>query len=239
MDNQVMDNASEMNQTANEPVIQEKLIPQSQVNEIVGHAKREAAARAVDAYRQQNQASSPAYDSAPKQSYEQPSNRFMSEEDIKRLTGDEIKRHLRQLEQDAQERANVEAARRVIDQFGAKVLAGKDKFQDFESVTDNVGMQNYPHVVQLLAEQVDNTADVFYHLAQNRDKLFRLEGLSVHNYSDAIYEMKRLSQSIKDNDERASIKHPNAPLSQQRPSNNGTDSAGTLSMSDLKRKYRA
>lgn len=233
-----MDNASEMNQTQSEPVIPtEKLVPQSQVNEIVGNAKREAAERAVEAYKRQ-QAQSSQLSNEPRQVQEH-GNRYMSEDDIKRLTGDEIKRHLSQIEQDAAERANVEAANRVVSQFRDKVLAGKDKFEDFETVTGNVAMQYYPNVVQLLAEHVDNTADVLYHLAKNRDKLYRLESLSSHNPSDAIYEMRRLSDSIKSNDEGNNVKNPKSPLSQQRPSNTGTDSGGTLSMSDLKRKYRA
>jgi hypothetical protein len=35
------------------------------------------------------------------------------------------------------------------------------------------------------------------------------------------------------------MKQANTPLSQQRPSNTGTDSGSSLSMTDLKRKYRA
>ena len=52
----------------------------------------------------------------------------------------------------------------------------------------------------LLAEHVDNSADILYHLAKNRDQVYRLEGLSAHNPSDAIYEIKRLSDSIKANE---------------------------------------
>jgi hypothetical protein len=240
MDNAVMDNASEGYQTQVEPAVNtsnEKLLPQSQVNEIVGNAKREAAERAVDAYKRQ-QAQSSTGSQAQSQTHEPSSHRNMSEDDIKRFTGDEIKRHFTQIEQEAQERANVDAAHRVVGQFRDKVMAGKDKFEDFESVTSNVAMQYYPNVVSLLAEHVDNTADVLYHLAKNRDKLYRLEALSSHNGSDAIYEIKRLADSIKSNDEGVKVKHPNSPLSQQRPSNTGTDSGGTLSMSDLKRKYR-
>lgn len=230
-----MDNTSEMTQTQLEPTAQvtEKMVPQSQVNEIVGNAKRQAAEKAVEEYkRQQSHVQAP-----PIQ--EPSSHRNMSEDDIKRVTGDEIKRHFTQIEQEAQERANVDAANRIVGMFRDKIVAGKEKFQDFESVTGNVAMQYYPNVVQLLAEHVDNTADVLYHLAKNRDKLYRLEALSSHNSSDALYEMKRLSESIKANDESATAKHPNSPLSQQRPSNTGTDSGSSLSMSDLKKKYRA
>jgi len=233
MENSVMENASDLNQAQSEPVAQviEKMVPQSQVNEIVGNAKRESAERAVEAYKRQQVV-------APQQVHEPNAYRNMSEDDIKRLTGDAVKQHFSQVEQQFQERANADAAKRIVSTFTDKIVAGKDKFQDFEAVTGNVAMQYYPNVVQLLAEHTDNTADVLYHLAKNRDKLYRLEGLSSHNASDAIYEMKRLSESIRANEESSQAKHPNAPLSQQRPSNTGTDSGSSLSMNDLKRKYR-
>ena len=237
MDNSVMDNASDMSQAQETAPVQntEKMLPQSQVNELIGNAKRQAAEKAVEDYKRQ--AASEVRAAAP-QAQEQGHMRHSSEDDMKRVAGDEIKRHFTQLEQEAQERANVDAANRIVGMFRDKIIAGKDKFEDFESVTGNVAMQYYPNVVQLLAEHVDNTADVLYHLAKNRDKLYRLESLSAHNTSDAIYEMKRLAESIKANDDSLQVKNPNAPLSQQRPSNTGTES-GSLSMSDLKRKYRA
>lgn len=238
MDNSVMDNVSEMNQTQVEPTspVTEKMVPQSQVNEIVGNAKRIAAEKAVEDYkRQQSQSNVSAQDS---RHHEPSASRGVSDDDIKRVANDEIQRHFGKIEQEAQERANTEAANRIVGMFRDKVMAGKDKFEDFESVTGNVAMQYYPNVVQLLAEHVENTADVLYHLAKNRDKLYRLESLSAHNPSDAIYEMKRLSDSIKANEESSQTRNANSPLTQQRPSNTGTDSGGSLSMSDLKKKYR-
>lgn len=232
-----MDNVSDLNQTQVEPSIQqqtEKMIPQSQVNDIVGNAKRDA----IESYkRQQAQQAAQAQASSP---YQEPAytRSPQSEDDIKRLAGDEIKRHFSELQQEAQERANVEAANRIVGMFRDKIAAGKERFEDFDTVTSNVALQRYPNVVQLLAEHVDNSADVLYHLAKNRDKMYRIEALSEHNPSDAIYEMKRLSDSIKSNEESSQVKHANTPLSQQRPSNTGTES-GSLSMSDLKRKYRA
>lgn len=238
MDNSVMDNASDVSQPQTEHVVQqpaERMIPQSQVNEIVGSAKREAAERAVEAYKRQQVQVPPAQASTIHEPISQ--RNMSSEDDIKRVAGDEIKRHFTQLEQEAQERANLEAANRVVAMFRDKIVAGKDKFSDFDSITSNVAMQRYPNVVQLLAEHVDNTADVLYHLAQNRDKLYRIEALSEHSPSDAIYEMKRLADSIKSNDESSQMKHANTPLSQQKPSNTGTKS-GSPSWSDLKMKYK-
>lgn len=236
MDNSEVGNVSETSQSQAEPVLTEKSIPQSQVNEIVGNAKREAAQRAVEAYKQQ-QAKDSQTQSTPQYS-DQGYQRNMSEDDIKRVTDDRIKTHFSELEQQAQERSNVEAANRIVRMFGEKIVAGKDKFEDFEAVTSNVAMQYYPNVVQLLAEHVDNSADVLYHLAKNRTKLYELESTCAHNSPDAVYEIKRLAESIKANDAVSGTKNANAPLSQNRPSSTGTDSGNSLSMADLKRKYR-
>ncbi len=136
MDNGVMDNVSDMSQAQIEPNSQlsEKMVPQSQVNEIVGNAKREAAERAVDAYKRQQSQYVP---SSASQHQEPSSQRNVSEDDIKRVTGDEIKRHFNEIEQDAQERANVEAANRIVGKFRDKIVAGKDKFEDFRQRKEN------------------------------------------------------------------------------------------------------
>lgn len=217
--------------------VAEKMIPQSQVNDIVGQAKREAAERAVENYKKQNAAiHTPLMPTAPTAS-EAGLQRLVSEDDIKRLTGDEIKRHLSQMEKEAEERANVAAANKVVNTFKDKIAAGREKFQDFENVTSGVQLQYYPNVVMMLADHVDNSADVLYHLAQNRTKLYELESTCGHNSPDAIYEIKRLAESIKANDKVSNIKSANQPLSQNRPSNTGTDS-GALSWADLRRKYK-
>lgn len=241
MDNSVMDNASELNQTPANSVaeVTEKTFSQSQVNEIVGNAKRDvaerAAERAIEAYKREQ-----AQLQGNSQSHNQsPSSHGLSEDEIKRLTGDEIKRHFQQVEQQAQKRSRDEAAQRIIDTFRDKVKAGMDKHEDFVAVAGSVEMWHYPNVVQLLAEQVDNSADILYHLAKNRTKLHELESIHAHNPSDAIYEIKRLSDSIKANEQSSQMKHPNAPLSQQRSSATGTDSRSALSWDDLKKKYKA
>ncbi len=237
MDNSVMDNASDTSQALVEsPLITEKTIPQSQVNEIVGNAKREAAERAVEAYKRQQAQSAGQTQAAPQY---QDQYRNMSEEDIKRVTDDRIKSHFTELQHEAQERSNVEAANRIVRMFGEKIVAGKDKYDDFETVAKSVKMENYPGVVQLLAEHIDNSADVLYHLAKNRSKLYEFERFYAEQPEDAVYEIKRLSDSMKANEAASQAKNPNAPLSQNRPSNTGTDSGSSLSMSDLKRKYRA
>ena len=234
MDNSVMENtASDINQAPVEQAAQsnaERLFKQSELNEIVGRAKHDA----VESFKRQN---------APQQSqqsYTQPpmnSQRALSEDDVKRLTTEELGRQREEWERQSLEKKHADEAQRIVSTYKDKIAAGRDKYQDFEAVTSNVDMRYYPNVVQLLAEHVDNSADILYDLAKNRTKLGNLEFMCGHNPQDAIYEIKRLAESIKANESSSQIRSSNAPLSQQRPSNTGTDS-GALSIADLKRKYR-
>jgi hypothetical protein len=235
MDNSVMDNASDTNQTQVQETaqqVQERLFKQSELNEIVGRAKHDA----VESFKRQQQTQ---YAQQAPQSNQTQSSKSLSEDDVKRLTGEELSRQRNEWTREAQERADAEIAQRIVSSYKEKIAPGKEKYEDFEAVTNNVDMRYYPNVVQLLAEYVDNSHDVIYELAKNRTKLYQLESTCGHNPQDAIYEIKRLSDSIKANESSSQMKHANSPLSQQRPSNTGTDSGGTLSMKDLKRKYKA
>lgn len=234
MDNSVMDNTSDMTQTQGETTQQaaERLFKQSELNEIVGRAKHEA----VDSYKRQQQAQY--VTPQPQQSQEAQYSRSLSEDDVKRLAGEELSRQREHWTREVQEKSDAENAQRIVNSYKEKIAPGKEKYEDFEAVTNNVDMRYYPNVVQLLAEYVDNSHDVIYELAKNRTKLYQLESTCGHNPQDAIYEIKRLSDSIKANESSSPMKHANSPLSQQRPSNTGTDSGNTLSMRDLKMKYR-
>ena len=235
MDNSVMDNVSDTTQAQVQETAQqaqERLFKQSELNEIVGRAKHDA----VESFKRQQQTQ---YAQQAPQSNQTQSSKSLSEDDVKRLTSEELARQRDQWTREAQEKADADIAQRIVNSYKEKIAPGKEKYEDFEAVTNNVDMRYYPNVVQLLAEYVDNSHDVIYELAKNRTKLYQLESTCGHNPQDAIYEIKRLSDSIKANETHSQMTHARTPLSQQRPSNTGTDSGNTLSMRDLKAKYRA
>ncbi len=234
MDNSVTDNVSDATQTQVQETAQqaqERLFKQSELNEIVGKAKHDA----VESFKRQQQQNQAA---APAQSSQAQSSRSLSEDDVKRLTAEELNKQRDQWNREAQERTDAEMAQRIVSSYKEKIAPGKEKYEDFEAVTNNVDMRYYPNVVQLLAEYVDNSHDVLYDLAQHRTKLAQIESLCGLNPQDAIYEIKRLSESIKANESTSQMKHAKTPLSQQRPSTTGTDSGNSLSIRDLKRKYK-
>ena len=210
----------------------EKVLKQSEVNEIVGRAKAEAASRAVEQYKRQQT------DSQPQPQHTNYSSE-LSEDRIRKLAAEEAKILRDQWRSEAQTEFDTQAAQRIVKQFYEKIAPGKEKYDDFESVTGTVKLERFPNTVQLLAEHLDNSDDVLYELSKNRGKLAQIETTAREFPEEALYDLKRLSDSIKSKDAAATVRQPNAPLSQQRPSNTGTDSGGVLSMKDLKAKYRA
>lgn len=216
----------------------ERTFRQSEVDGIVKKVKHEA----VEGYRRQ-QSEQPAY---VEQKYSQNNQNTghvagspLSESDYRRMAAEEVQKAREQFINEQQSKQETDNAQRIVNSFWDKVAPGKEKYDDFESVTGNIELSRFPNTVQLLAEHVDNSHDVLYELGKNRLKMSQLEQLSYMSPRDAIVEVQRLAQSIKDNETSSKIRQPNAPLSQQRPSNVGTDSGGALSMRELKQKYRA
>lgn len=218
-----MDNAEVLLNSSAEQAPKERVFTQSELNEIVGRAKREAAESARRQQQQQHE--------APRES--------QSDDYIRKLASDELARQRDAWAREAQEKADAEAARRIVEAYKTKIAAGKQEYEDFESVTNGLEMGRLPNVVQLLAEHADNASGVLYELAKNRTKLYTLENMCNVNPKDAIYEVKRLEKSLKTAGDVENYKQAKAPLSQQKPSpTTGMDSGKAMSVSDYKRMFR-
>lgn len=215
----------------------EKMLRQSEVNDIVGKRSQEAAARAVEQYKRSQESAQSNYQSQTTQPQQ---NYAMSEDRYRQVAAEEAQRFHEQQRNEWQTRNETENAQRIVKNFYDKIAVGKDKYEDFEKVTGDVELQRFPNTVHMLAEMVDNPHDVLYELSKNRAKLAQLELTAREFPQEAIHDLRRLGDSIKNNESASNRKIPNAPLSQQRPSNLGTDSgSNALSMRDLKSKYRA
>ena len=211
----------------------EKMLRQSEVNDIVGRAKQDAASRAVEQYKRSQESQQPSHD-------RQPQHQVMSEERYRQVAAEEAQRIRDQERAEYQTRSETDNAQRIVKNFYDKMVAGKEKYEDFDKVTGDVELQRFPNTVHMLAEMVDNPHDVLYELRKNRAKLAQIELTAREFPQEAVHDLRRLADSIKNNEAASSRRTPNAPLSQQRPSNVGTDSGkNALSMRDLKSKYRA
>lgn len=212
----------------------ERTFRQNEVNDLVKRAKSEA----VDTYRRM-QVEQPEY---LRQKYgdsviPKPHTATFDESHYRKIAAEEAQRLRDQWVQDAQSKSEADMAQRIVQNFQSKVAPGREKYDDFDKVTGNINLARFPNVVQLIGDYVDNSPDVMYELGKNRMKMDGLENLANRSPEDAIYEIQRLAQSLKDNEAAGKVRTPNAPLSQMRPSNTGTDN-GVMSVKDYRARYK-
>lgn len=217
----------------------ERTFKQSEVNDIVGRVKHEAVERykrSQDAERTRYQDQGYATDYL-NQIHNQPV-KHMEPEDVKRMAAEEVSRLMEKNQEDAIRKSQEQEANRIATEFFTKFEAAKKKYDDFDKVTADVDLQAIPGIVHI-ATTLDNTGDVMYELSKNPMKIGHIQSLINQGLGKLAYaEMKRLSESIKTNEEATNFKSPYPPLDKVRPSNTGTGNQGALSVSDYRAKYR-
>lgn len=206
---------------------EEKVLRQSEVNELVGRARHEA----VERYKRQQQ-------QAPEQASREASNTSgMSHDDINRIAQDAAQKFIKQQMEEAQRKSLEQEAHRVINEFNTKMHTGKERFQDFDQMTGDIDYSRFPNVIEMLARNVDNVSDVMYELGKDRTKLANLETLAAMSPRDALIQTQRLSKALKENDAAVKSKTAKEPLSQMTPSHSGTDN-GVKSVRDYRKMFR-
>lgn len=213
----------------------ERTFKQADVNEIVKRAK----ASAVDDFRRL-QSEQPDY---ARQKYGESiareQNVSVPHESVERIVTDRMQQIRDDWAAQEQEKLRNQHADRVINTFWQKVNPARANYSDFDQVASNMGLQKFPGVIELLADHVDNSGDVLYALGKDMAKLATLESWIKNDYGHiAIAEIKKLAQSIKDNDQASKMRQPNEPLSQLRTSSSSPLDNGVLAVKDLRRKYR-
>lgn len=237
-DGLVESSTKEPNQQSDADIAAEKLLPQSEVNKLVGGAKNNAYQKGYQQAVAELQATQPptGTPSAPVQS--NPTDlagvKQIGAEDLSKAVQEEIQR-LEQSRQEETQRAQQEAyAKQVITELTNKVNDAKTRYPDFDEVTSKIDFTTMPEVLEL-ANVADNSGDVLYDLAKNPSKIATLRGLPPQV---AVAELQRLSDSIKSNQSAAgSGNSPKEPLNHIQPSSVGRDN-GTLGVKDYKRMFR-
>lgn len=192
----------------------EKVLKQSEVNELVGRVKHEAYSKGQrDALAQSVPANNQGLGGMPD----------MSDDKVRQLIAEE-----------AQKQHHQASAMKVAQDFVSKMESGKSKHDDFEQTVAELDLQTIPHIVQL-ATGMDNTADIMYELGRNPGKVATLTTLAYVNPRLAQIEMQKLSKSLKDNDDAANAESPNEPLSRITSSMAGKDN-GSNTIRDLRKK---
>lgn len=220
----------------------EKMLPASQVNELIKKAKRKGEQKMqeqLDAAKQQiEQLQAQQGQQAPSQSQQPPEQ---AQQQAPGFDAQQIQQQVMQLlqkqQQEAEEKRHADQleqeVNQVAQQYFGKMAQGKDMYEDFESMTADFNPAEFPQLV-FLANQLDNTPAIIYELRKNPGKLADLAVLVEKSPSMARSELTKLSESIKRNDEaKRGLQEAQDPLSRLKPSPVGTD-GGTKSVRDYK-----
>ncbi len=200
---------------APQDVAQEKVLKQSEVNELVGRIKHEAYTKGLRDAQQTTQ-------SVPQQNMGGMPQ--LTEEQVRQMIADE-----------AQKQTQLAAVQHTLSNFHQQMQAGTGKYSDFNETVAKLGnLQNIPHVVKL-ATDTGIAGDVMYELGRNPGKVASLTTLAYINPQLAEEEMKKLASSIKTNEQASLAPNIAEPLSQVKPSTVGKDN-GSNAVRDLRRR---
>lgn len=201
-------------------VPEEKVLKQSEVNELVGRIKHEA----FEKGKREALAQSPHNNQVSQGTSSMGGMPEATDDRIRQVIADE-----------AQKQAQMQQVQNTLSNFAQQMGTGKGKYSDFDETVANLGdLQNLPHIVHLAAD-TGIAGDVMYELGRNPGKVASLTTLAYINPHLAKVEMKKLSDSIKMNQQSSNSPSVNEPLSQVKPSTVGTDT-GSNSVRDLRRK---
>jgi hypothetical protein len=222
----------------------EKMLPASQVNELIKKAKRKGEQKMQDQLdaanqqiqqlqAQQGQQQAP---SQPQQAPQQAQQGQAPGVDAQQIQ-QQVMQLMQQQQQESEQKRHQEQieqeVNQVAQQYFGKMAQGKDLFDDFEAMTADFNPSEFPQLV-FLANQMDNTPAIIYELRKNPGKLADLAVLVEKSPTMARSELTKLSESIKRNDEaKRGVQEAQDPLSRLKPSPTGTDN-GTKSVRDYK-----
>lgn len=206
----------------------EKLLKQSEVNEIIGKAKHVERQKGYEEGYQKALASLGGMPAEAKPSATAPNIEDVVKSQIEKMRADEM---AKQQEMQRQQHWNG-----VLTQLKPKVEDAAKKYNDYDTVTSSINfMQEAPEVLAY-ANTVENAGDVLYELAKNPLTLAQVQ--NARSPQIAVAAIKQISDSIKANENaKANNLRAREPLSQIRPSPVGTGQ-GQMSIRDFKAKYR-
>lgn len=213
---------------------EEKMLPVSRVEELVKKAKlkgRDSVQEELDALKAENE--------KLKQNPGSMGGMAMpiDPEQLKKQILEDLQN---QFHADSEKRAQEELheqAKRIASDYHSRMSAGKEAYEDFDTVMADFNPQNFPNLV-MLATQVDNTPDVMYELNKNPSKLAALVVMSERDPQAAQSMINRISTSIKANAQaKAQEKEIAPPLNRLSSSTTGQDN-GVKSIRDFKAMYR-
>lgn len=206
--------------TEQAPVVQEKMIPQSQVNKIAAREAKQAAERTRNEMQAEYERQRVAQDVQ---------NEPSQMGGIPQISPEQMEQHIMA----AAHRMSVKmTADKMAADFEAKIKAEIELDPDFGDAYDSLNIAQHPELV-IWMNGMDNSGKVVKDLVNNPAKFANILMLAKNGMGNlAQRELAKLSESIKVNQDAQAQPKVKEPLDQLSPSSIGTGS-GDLSVSDF------
>ena len=217
------------NQAEVAPIQSEKMLPQSEVDKIVGAVRAKERAAVEAQYRGQQQGmggmQAPQFDEEAM--LDKATQRMQAQLDEQRRAHEE-----------QEQRSKIDA---VAKNYLEKMKQGPTLYEDFTEVTKGFKPDKYPQIAVMAAE-LENTLDIIYDLRKNPSKLATLQMFALNeDYDELREELTKLSKSIKRNEQSlaSNTKSP-TPLTKLKSSAIAGQDTGKRTISDMRKdpKYR-
>lgn len=222
---------SEINATEAQTVVDdsEHMVPQSKVNELVGIAKKKAyekALREIEAKStMQEQQSQPSEQEQQSPGFDEK----LLEEKAREIAA-------REFEQMQQKKMREDFHK----EFAGRIKEGKTSIDGFDDATKDFNWDKYEPEM-FLASQFPDTASIVKVLAQDPDKLDRINSAIARGNQDIAYKlMENLQKSISANKQAVDEQKQNntpEPLNQLKPSVGAGGDGGDLTLQDMKAMF--
>lgn len=203
----------------------EKMIPVSEVNKHIAGAKKKAYEKAKRELQ-----------SNANLNYDEPLNSQEQKPEFSRdIMREELNNILKEQQESQAKAYEQERARKIYSELHDKVTEAQKRIPDYDEVTSNFDFTSVPAILEH-ANHFENGGDILYDLAKNPMKIGNL--LSLVQHPAVVHaELKKLSDSIKQNELAKDTKLANEPLQAIRSSNVGADN-GKLTLADYKKMFR-
>lgn len=227
-----MENMSEnIAETVNPAAIanaEEKLLPQSKVNELIGREKAAAREKA----RQEMMAEIDQLRTGQTQAMG--GMQAPDIDDIYSQVADRLRNEIAEAQQQAQQAEHEKFVRNQVESYLQKMEAGSGIADDFKEMTAKFRPEKFRELFFLM-NQLPNTAHAVYELTKNPTKLANLHLLAQTDPELAREALETLSKSIDANEQaKANNVQVPAPIGRVTPSLAGADS-GAMTLKDFKK----
>lgn len=211
---------------------QEKFLSQSEVNTLIANEKKRAYQRGIE------EAAKTSNHQANDASVNADAYKGLDQNQIRELVQSEWQSITEKQRQEAERQHWQSVASKMISDFQQKSEEAKKHIADYDDVMRNVDFMNTPGLFAS-ASQLDNSAEVLYHLANNPRDIPALEALTQSMPGAASAELKRISDRLKQNRNAKNL--PQAPNPIGRIDSDITDGLGDgtpQTVADFMKIYR-